>query len=305
MKHLTSLFDLTSEEVREVLDLSAKLKAETMAGERVPHCARKVLLQIFEKPSLRTRVSFESGMCQLGGSGIFLSNLEAGLSGREPVEDVAQVIGGYADVVVLRTFSQSLIEQFAQVANAVVINGLSDDYHPCQGLTDILTIEDAFGSADGKKVVYVGDGNNVAKSLALACGHVGAEITIAAPDGYWIPDDFVTKIKERFPTLKFEQTSDPFTAVENADVIYTDVWASMGQEAEKEKRAREFDGFQVNSKLLDAAGDGVKFMHCLPARRGLEVSEEAMSDKRNIIFEQAENRMHLAKGVMLWLLQNS
>jgi len=301
MRHLTSLFDLTSEEVREVLDLARTLKSEMKSGKRQPVCAGAVLTQVFEKPSLRTRVSFEAAISQLGGSGIFLTGKEAGLEGREPLEDVARVIGGYSDFVVLRTFSQKLIEQFAERAGCSVINGLSDDYHPCQALTDILTIEEAFGSSEGKRIAYVGDGNNVAKSLAIACGHVGASIVVAAPDGYWLDPEFVTLVQEKFPKLTLDQTKDPVSAVADADIIYTDVWASMGQESEKEKRAKDFDGFQVTPQLLDAAGTNVKLMHCLPARRGLEVNEDAMRDGRSIIFEQAENRMHLAKGLFAWL----
>ncbi len=304
MRHLTSLFDLTSIEVREILDLSAEIKRETKAGIRKPLAAGCVLAQIFEKPSLRTRVSFEAGISQLGGTGIFLAGKEAGLGGREPVKDIARVVGGYADIITLRTFSQELIETFAKHANASVINALSDEYHPCQALTDILTIEEALGSARGKKIVYVGDGNNVAKSLAIVCGHVGAAFTVAAPDGYWLTKEFTKQVTTTFPGLDLVQTNNPTTSVAGADVIYTDVWASMGQEDEKDKRSQVFAGFQINNPLLDAAGKQVKFMHCLPARRGLEVTDEAMDDPRNIIFEQAENRMHLAKGLMVWLLQN-
>lgn len=303
MRHLTSLFDLTSSEVQEILELAKQLKKETKSGQRTPHCAGTVVTQVFEKPSLRTRVSFEAGISQLGGTSIFLSGSEAGLNGRETIEDIAKVLGGYSDIIILRTFSQTLIETVAQHCGCSVINALSDDYHPCQALTDVLTIEEHLGTAKDKRIVYVGDGNNVAKSLALVAGHVGAQLGVAAPDGYWLQPEFVELAENTFPNLKIEQTNDPLAAVSNADVIYTDVWASMGQEAEKEKREKEFAGFQVNKALLDAAGDDVLFMHCLPARRGLEVDEEAMNDSRSVIFDQAENRMHLAKGLMLWLLQ--
>ncbi len=305
MRHLTSLFDLTTAEVGEILKLANKLKAETKSGTRIAHCAGRVVVQVFEKPSLRTRVSFEAGISQLSGTSIFLSGKEAGLDGRETIEDISKVLGGYADIIILRTFSQELIETVAQHAGCAVINALSDDYHPCQALTDVMTIQEHLGGITGKNIVYVGDGNNVAKSLAIACGHLKANITVAAPDGYWLSDDFVIRVQKEFPALQLTQTKNPQEAAADADVIYTDVWASMGQEAEKEKRAAEFADFQVNQELLDAAGDNVLFMHCLPARRGLEVTEEAMDDPRSIVFDQAENRMHLAKGLMLWLLRQN
>lgn len=305
MRHLTSLLDLASGEVRDILKLAAQLKEQTLQGKRDALCERKVLTQVFEKPSLRTRVSFEAGMNQLGGSSLFLTSKEAGFEGRETKEDIARVLGGYSDVIVLRTFSQGLIETFAKHAGCPIINGLSDDFHPCQALTDILTIEEIAGNAAGKHIVYVGDGNNVAKSLAIACGHVGAEFTIAAPPGYELPVEFVKLAKSQFPKLKLSQSHDALQAARLADIVYTDVWASMGQEAEKEKRSREFAAFQVTTELLDAARPNVLFMHCLPARRGLEVSEEAMEDARSIVFLQAENRMHLAKGLIVWLLQHA
>lgn len=303
MKHLTSLFDLSTSEVQEILQLAATLKAETVAGTRTPYCAGRVITQVFEKPSLRTRVSFEAGISQLGGTSIFLTGKEAGLNGRETLEDISRVLGGYSDIIILRTFSQQLIETVTKYAGCSVINALSDDYHPCQALTDIMTIKEELGGVVDKKIVYVGDGNNVAKSLALACGHTGANFVVAAPPGYFMPEDFVKRAQSTFPKLELSQTTDPCEAVEGADVVYTDVWASMGQEDEKDKRAAEFAGFQITTQLLDSAGENVKFMHCLPARRGLEVSAEAMDDPRSVIFEQAENRMHLAKGLMLWLLQ--
>ncbi len=305
MRHLTSLFDVTTNEVQEILDLACKIKAETKSGTRTPYCAGRFITQVFEKPSLRTRVSFEAGISQMGGTSIFLPAEEAGLNGRETLEDISKVLGGYSDIIILRTFSQQLIETVAEYSGCSVINALSDDYHPCQALTDVMTINEHLGDAKGKNIVYVGDGNNVAKSLALVAGHVGANFTVAAPDGYWLSDDFIQQAKSEFPLLQLNQTIDPQAAVQGADVIYTDVWASMGQEAEKEKRAAEFAAFQVNTELLDAAGKDVLFLHCLPARRGLEVTDEAMNDPRSIVFDQAENRMHLAKGLMLWLLQQS
>ncbi|MEW4487382.1 ornithine carbamoyltransferase [Thalassoglobus sp. JC818] len=305
MKHLTSLFDVTSSEVLEILKIAADLKAETQSGKRQPLCAGKVLTQVFEKPSLRTRVSFEAGISQLGGTSIFLHGKEAGLQGREEILDIARVLGGYSDLIVLRTFSQQLIETVAKHAGCPVVNALSDDYHPCQALTDVMTILEHAGSIEGKEILFVGDGNNVAKSLALACGHVGAKFTLAAPEGYLLADEFIQRLQSQFPDLKFDQTTDPFAVVNRADVIYTDVWASMGQEEEKDQRSAAFANFQVNLELLDAAPGQALFMHCLPARRGLEVTEEVMNDSRSIVFEQAENRMHLAKGLIVWLLEHA
>jgi len=305
MKHLTSLLDLTTAEVREILKLAAKLKQQTKKGKRIPLCERKVLTQVFEKPSLRTRASFEAGMAQLGGQSIFMTSKEAGFEGRETKEDIARVLGGYSDIIVLRTFSQDLIETFTRYAGCPIINGLSDDFHPCQALADVLTIEELRGEISGKHLVYVGDGNNVAKSLAIICGHLGAAFTVAAPVGYELPGSFVTDLKSRFPKLRLQQSSQVMQAVKNADVIYTDVWASMGQEAEKEKRSQAFADFQVTVELLDAARPNVLFMHCLPARRGLEVSGAAMEDSRSVVFPQAENRMHLAKGLIVWLLASA
>jgi ornithine carbamoyltransferase len=304
MRHLTSLFDVTSDEVGEILTRSAKIKAQTRKGKRVPHCQSMVLTQVFEKPSLRTRVSFAAGMQQLGGQSIFLSRKDAGFDGRETPQDIARVLGGYSDLIVLRTFSQELIRIFCEHAGCPIINGLSDDYHPCQALADVLTIEEVLGSCAGRRIVYVGDGNNVARSLAVICGHIRAEFALAAPAGYQLSEEFLAEVRNRFPKLHAEQFTDPRAAVKDADVIYTDVWASMGQESEKESRNKIFERYQVDMKLLDAAGPEVRFMHCLPARRGLEVSAEVMDDPRSVVFQQAENRMHLAKGLIVWLLEH-
>ncbi len=303
MKHLTSLFDLTTVEVREILNLAKELKDAWSHGHREPLCRGLVLTQIFEKPSLRTRVSFEAAMMQLGGSAIFMSAREAGLEGREHHGDVARVVGGYSDVIVLRTFAQSLIETFVESSGKPVINGLSDDFHPCQALTDVLTIEEHFGDSESRTLAYIGDGNNVAKSLLLVCAHLGMRFTIAAPEGFQLDGEFLKQVTHRFPKADFEQFTSPREAVSSADIIYTDVWASMGQEEEKEQRAAIFQDYQVNSDLLAAASTDAVFMHCLPARRGLEVSEEIMDSPRSIVFPQAENRMHLAKGLFAWMLK--
>ncbi len=305
MRHLTSLSNLTSADVEEILRLSTELKARWKQGDRPAILQGQVLTQIFEKPSLRTRLSFEAAMNHLGGSGIFLGRKEAGLEGRESQADVARVIGGYSDVIVLRTFSQQLIEDFATYSGKPVVNGLSDDSHPCQALTDAFTIQEAVGRTRGVKLAYVGDGNNVAVSLAEVCAHLGMAFAVGAPEGYELKPEFVKGLKKAFPKLEIEQYVDPLAAVRGADVVYTDVWASMGQEGEKESRSKTFADYQVNARLMKSAGSKAKFMHCLPARRGLEVTDDVIDSPQSIAFPQAENRMHVAKGVFLWVLNKS
>ena len=302
MRHLTSLLDVTSEEISEILDLASSLKESSIRGERPAHLGGRILTQIFEKPSLRTRASFDAAMGQLGGASQFFSAEDAGLCGRESIEDVARVISGYSDVLVLRTFSQSMIERFAELASCPVVNALSDDRHPCQALTDLLTIRETCGELSGRRLVFVGDGNNVARSLAIACGRTGVSMTLAAPAGYEFDSQFLSLLSEAVPGHDVTWEPDPRVAVVAADVIYTDVWASMGQESEKSAREAAFAGYQVNGELLSLAPEGCRFMHDLPARRGLEVSDEVMDGPSSVVFEQAENRMHLAKGLLVWLL---
>ncbi len=303
MRHLTSLFDLSTDHVREILTLARELKSQLRRGERPQLLAGHVLTQVFEKPSLRTRLSFDAAMMQLGGSSIFLSRKDAGLEGREAVSDVARVIGGYSDVIALRTYKQSLVEDFARWSGKPVINGLSNDCHPCQALADAQTIEEAFGSFAGLRVAYIGDGNNVAVSLAEVCGHLGMSFTIGTPPEYEFPRPFVERLKQRFPQLELLETNDPHLAAKHADVVYTDVWASMGQEDEQEARQKDFVGFQVDAALMKTANRKARFMHCLPARRGQEVTDEVMDGPQSLCFPQAENRMHLAKAALVWALR--
>jgi len=302
MRHLTSLLEVTAEEIGEILDLASSLKTAAVGGDRPPRLGGRVLTQIFEKPSLRTRASFDAAMAQLGGSSQFFSADDAGLGGRESVEDVARVISGYSDVLVLRTFSQATIERFAELSSCPVINALSDDRHPCQALTDLLTIRETFGDLAGRRLVFVGDGNNVAKSLAIACGRAGLSMTLSAPAGYEFENEFLELLAEAVPDADLVVEADPIAAVAEADVIYTDVWASMGQESEKSERESAFAGHQVNARLMAAAPETCRFMHDLPARRGLEVTDEVIDGPQSVVFTQAENRMHLAKGLLLWLL---
>ncbi len=302
MRHLTSLLDASVTDVETILKYTQQLKDELAQGTRRPLLAGKVLVQLYEKPSLRTRLSFDAAMMQLGGGSIFLANKEAGLNGREKLEDVARVVGGYADIIVLRTFSQQMIEVFADVSGRPVINGLSDAYHPCQALTDLFTLQEQVGSLAGKRMTYVGDGNNVAASLAVGCAMLGVQFTVAAPQGYQLQDDLMKQIRAMYPNCKIDQSDDPHAAVKGTDCVYTDVWASMGQEAEKDQRQKVFQDYQVNEKLMALAGPQAWFLHCLPARRGLEVTDDVIDGPQSLVFPQAENRMHVAKGVFAWAL---
>jgi ornithine carbamoyltransferase len=302
MKHLTSLYDLTPADLADILQRAAELKQQFRDGQRPQLLPGRVLVQLFEKPSLRTRNSFEAAMIHLGGGGIFMTMEEAGLNGRESLADVARVLSSFSDIITMRTFSQELIEEIASLASCPVINGLSDALHPCQALTDLLTIRETFGSLQGRHLAFIGDGNNVAASLAVASAMVGMKMTIAAPAGFQLSDDFLKKLTERYPEHQVSQCEAPLEAASTADVVYTDVWASMGQEAESEKRMKAFASYQVNKTVMQAAPSSARFMHDLPAKRGLEVTDDVMDSEQSIVFQQAENRMHLARGLFAWLL---
>lgn len=303
MRHLTTLFELTADDASNIFDRADDLKRRLRSGDRSSILPNRILTQIFDKPSLRTRLSFEVAMMQLGGSSSFFTARDAGMYGRESLPDIARVVSRLSDVVVLRTFSHTSVEEFRNWSSCPVINGLSDDYHPCQALTDMFTIREVIGRFDGRRLAYVGDGNNVASSLAIACGILGMSMIIASPPGYELPEDLMSRIRLFYPMADITQTSNPMVAVRDADIIYTDVWASMGQEEEAEVRKRDFSEFQVNSELLAHAPATCRFMHDLPARRGLEVTDEVMDGRQSIVFEQAENRMHLAKGLLTWILE--
>lgn len=303
MRHLNSLLELRREDVEAIFSLTCTLKDGLLKGQRPPLLAGRVLTQVFEKPSLRTRVSFEAAMMQLGGSSIFLPAKEAGLNGREAVQDIARVLGGYSDVIVLRTFSQQLIDDFVQYSGTSVINGLSDLRHPCQALTDLYTMQEVFGAVRGQKFVFVGDGNNVATSLATACAILDVPMTVCAPEDYRLPEDFLQELKQRCPAAAIEQTSDLKSALKDAAIVYTDVWTSMGQEAEDEERRAIFGPYQVNAKVMGLAPKSARFMHCLPAKRDREVTDDVIDGPQSIVFQQADNRMHLAKGLFCWVLE--
>jgi len=301
-RHLTSVFDLKPEDVEAILAISADLKQRIARGDRPPLLRGRVLTLVFEKPSLRTRNSFEAAVIQLGGGSVFLSTHDAGLNGRESLSAVARVLSSYSDVIVMRTFRQSLIEDFARLSRCPVVNGLSDELHPCQALTDLFTIRETFGRLTGLRIVYVGDGNNIAASLAMAAAYVKMPITLCSPRGYELSAKFLGEVRRRFPDVDLELVDDPFRAVKRADVVYTDVWASMGQESQAKAREEVFASYQVNGALMAAAPKTARFMHDLPAKRGLEVTDEVMDGPQSIVFQQAENRMHLAKGLLVWLL---
>ena len=302
VKHLTSLADITPDDIVEILNVAGDLKSRCLRDERPSLLQNRVLAQIFEKPSLRTRNSFESAMAHLGGTGIFLSSSEAGLQGRESLADIARVLSSYADVIVLRTYSQQLIEDFAVHSACPVINGLSDERHPCQALTDLLTIRETLGELQGKTLAFIGDGNNIARSLALACAMTGMQMAVASPPGFELPEKWLAGIREQYPAAQIRQVGEPLAAVSDAHIVYTDVWASMGQENESDARVKAFTGYQVNAELMEAAPSECRFMHDLPAKRGLEVTDDVIDGRQSIVFRQAENRLHLSKGLFVWLI---
>ncbi|MEZ6124289.1 MAG: ornithine carbamoyltransferase [Planctomycetaceae bacterium] len=301
-RHVTSLYDLSCQDLQDILTTAADLKQKYRSGVRPQLLPGRILAQMFEKPSLRTRNSFEAAFANLGGTGIFLTTAEAGLNGRESLKDVATVLSSYSDVITMRTFSQQLIEDFAKFSSCPVINALSDDRHPCQAMTDLLTIQETFDRLQDIEFVFVGDGNNVAMSLAIAAAMTGMKFTLAVPPGFEMPDTFLKDLHHRFPQAEIRQLHDPERAVARADVVYTDVWASMGQEQDAQRRCKAFAGFQVNESLMKHAPSDAKFMHDLPAKRGLEVTDGVMDGTQSIVFQQAENRMHLARGLFAWLL---
>jgi ornithine carbamoyltransferase len=302
-RHFVSLGDLDAHELGALLERASALKAQR--GARQPHLRGRTLAQIFEKPSLRTRLSFDVGMTELGGHCIYLSPQEVGLGRRESVADVARVVSRMVDAVVLRTNSHETIEEFARYASIPVINGLSDLSHPCQGLADIMTIVEKKGpDLKGTTIAYVGDGNNVLHSLMLAAALRGARMRAATPAGFEPLPRFrelaERRAKEAGGTL--ELGDDPVAAVRGADVVYTDVWTSMGQEQEFERRRRAFHGFQVNADLLRHAKPDAIVMHDLPAHRGEEITDDVMDGPQSVVFDQAENRLHAQKAVLCWLL---
>ena len=302
MRHFLNIHGQDSETLLHLLSEAARLKAAQDRGEADATLRQKVVALIFEKPSLRTRVSFEAGVAQLGGSSLFLPGSDIGLGQRETLADFARTMSQYVDLLVLRVFKQATVEGIAEFSTVPVINGLSDMSHPCQALADLLTIQEWFGEVAGKTVAFVGDGNNVARSLAIACGKVGGKLILARPNGYGFDADFEAKYHKFVGGKLPDETADPVLAVKHADVIYTDVWTSMGQEAERDARLKQFAPYQVNAALLAKAPKHVKILHCLPAHRGEEITDDAIEGPASVVFQQAGNRLHVQKALLEWLL---
>jgi ornithine carbamoyltransferase len=304
MRHFLDIPDLSTDEISQLLSEAARLKAarRIRRSDEAPLRGR-VVGMVFEKPSLRTRVSFESAVAQLGGTCLFLPGNEVGLGWRESHEDFARVIGQYVDALVVRVFKHETATKLAALSGVPIVNGLSDAAHPCQALADLLTIKEAFGDVKGRTVAFVGDGNNVAKSLAFGCGRLGARLILACPPGYGFDDAYLREYRQKVPQGPLpEQTHDPLAAVKDADVIYTDVWTSMGQEDERERRLREFAPFQVNAALLAKAPSHAKVLHCLPAHRQEEITGDVLDGPQSLVFQQAGNRLHAQKALLAWLL---
>ncbi len=303
-RNFLTLADYTEEQINSLLDLAENLKYERRKG--IPHhyLEGKILGMIFDKASTRTRVSFEAGIYQLGGSGIFLSSNDIQIGRGESITDTAQVLSSYVDGIMIRTYSQSTIELLAEKASIPVINGLTDLYHPCQVLADFQTIKELKGQLNGVKIAYIGDGNNMAHSLLIGAATMGMRLSIASPKNYQPDADVVINAKRigSESGAVLEISDCPEDAVQQADVIYTDVWASMGQEEEQQKREIAFTGYQVNRSLLSLAKSDVIFMHCLPAHRGEEVSADVIDGVHSVVFQQAENRLHAQKALMVALL---
>ena len=303
VRHFIDLFDTTAAEARALLDLAAELKKDDRRGERAPALAGRTLAMIFEKPSLRTRVSFEAAIAQLGGNAIFLRNEDVGLGVRESIADFARVVSQYVDAFAVRTFAHATVEELARHATIPVINALSDAAHPCQAMADLMTLRESLGRLEGARLAFVGDGNNVARSLAVASALLGVDFVLACPEGYSYPDDFRTRFAAAFPDVSLAVDHDPGRAVAGADAVYTDVWASMGQEDEADLRRAAFAPFQVDDALLGRARPGAIFLHCLPAHRGEEVTAEVLDGPHSRVIAQAANRLHFQKALLLWLIQ--
>lgn len=305
MRHFIQLEDWTTEELRGLLDDALRLKEEYNAGGNQPILKGKILAMIFQKPSLRTRVSFEVGMQHLGGTAIMLGQNEIGLGKREAISDIARVLSGMVHGIMARVFEHRHLTELAAWSGVPVINGLSDDHHPCQVMADVLTLREQFGHTDGLKLAYIGDGNNVAASLLFMCAHFGIDFAIASPQGYGIPQkvlDAAAPIVRR-SEIEFTQVERPEEAAAGADALYTDTWISMGQEAEAEERVRAFGDYQINAELLGLAKPSAVVMHDLPAYRGKEITDEMMDGPRAVIFQQAHNRLHAQKAILARLLR--
>lgn len=296
MKHLLKLMDLSEKEIIEILNLADQLKYEKKNGIKHHLLKGKTLGLIFEKSSTRTRVSFEVGMYDLGGNALFLSSRDLQIGRGEPVQDTARVLSRYLDGIMIRTFAQSEVEDLAKYGSIPIINGLTDYCHPCQVLADLMTIREHKGVLAGKKMCYIGDGNNMTNSIIVGCIKMGMEVSVACPNGYEPDVEIMAWAKENG---KFTCTEDVLEAAKDADVLYTDVWASMGQEAEAEERKKIFKNYQINSNVMSVAKSDAMVMHCLPAHRGEEITEDVLEAHADEIFDEAENRLHAQKAVLV------
>jgi ornithine carbamoyltransferase len=302
MKDFLSIDECSLDFLKDLLRTSVKLKSLYSVGGSDMCLAGKTLAMLFEKPSLRTRISFQVAMTNLGGHPIYVKPEDiGGIGKREPVMDIARVLSRYVDGIMARTFGHDTVIELAKYSTVPVINALTDWSHPCQAMADILTIEEHLGELKGVKIAFIGDGNNVARSLAFACGKFGMKLAVASPEGYELDKDSIDKVNA-LSAGSVSQSHDSREAVRDADIIYTDTWVSMGQESEKQQRLADFKGFQVNAELLRSAPAGVKIMHCLPAYRGLEITAEALESPNSIIFDQAENRLHFQRALLKKLL---
>ena len=301
MKHLLKMMDLSTEEIIEILNLADQLKYELKHGIPHDHLKGKTLGMIFRKASTRTRVSFETGMYQLGGQALFLSNRDLQIGRGEPIQDTARVLSRYIDGIMIRTFDQAEVENLAEYGNIPIINGLTDLSHPCQVLADLMTIREYKGKLDGLKMCYIGDGNNMANSLIVGGLKTGMSVSVACPENYH-PAATTLAFAKKYDC--FELTDDPIKAAKDADVIFTDVWASMGQEGEAEIRKKAFKGFQINDEVMAVAKPDAMVQHCLPAHREEEITAKVFEEHANEIFDEAENRLHAQKAVMVLLMGN-
>jgi ornithine carbamoyltransferase len=302
MKHFLDLGDWSSKDLRYLIRLAQQLKLEWQSGGNRPLLAGKTLGMIFQKPSLRTRVSFDIGMQHVGGHAIYLGPDEIGLGKRESIADIARVLSGYTQGIMARVFDHAHVTELAQWASVPVINGLSDSSHPCQAMADILTIVEHYGDTDGLRLAYIGDGNNVAVSLLQACAHFGIHYQIASPEGYELPASVVDEARAINPDIDIHRLREPAEAAQGADILYTDTWVSMGQESEAAKRQAAFASYQINAQLLAQAEKHTIVMHDLPAYRGKEITDEVADGPQSVIFAQAENRLHAQKAILVSLM---
>ncbi len=300
-KDLLKLLDLSKEEITKILDTADRLKAEQKAGKKHDFPEGKTLAMIFSKNSTRTRVSFETGIYQLGGQGIFLSSADSQLGRGEPIQDTARVLSRYCDCIMIRTYEQEEVEKLAEYASIPVINGLTDFVHPCQVLADLQTIREYKNKLEGLKICYIGDGNNMANSIIVGGLKCGMDVSVACPDDYR-PHELILDFAAKQTSAIFELTNVPLDAAKGADVIFTDVWASMGQEGEAEKRIKAFQGYQVNDEIMAVSNPGCMIQHCLPAHRGEEITEKVFEAHADEIFDEAENRLHAQKAIMYLLM---